>query len=469
MNIVLVNPSWRLGKESVVKKVVAIYPPLGLAYIASYLRENLDVSVEIIDAYAHNLSDEEYRNKIKKIKPDIVGITAYTPTLESALICAQITRHTIPNAEIILGGPHPTLLPGDILKNEAVDIVVRGEGERTMIDLCKMKYDCRKISQVKGISYKKEEKIINNEPREPIENLDIIPFPAWDLLPIDSYRPSSGTYKRLPAMSMITSRGCPFECTYCCKPIVGASVRYRSPENIIEEIIHLSERYGVKEISFYDDSFTLNKSRLIHLCDLIVKRGLDLTWSCSTRVDLVNQSLLDKMSSAGCISICYGIESGDQNILDTMKKGITLNQARDALKWTHKAGIETRTSYIFGFPEETIETMEKTINFALELNSDFAIFNLAIPLPGTELYENAKLRGLLYYDGIELYKRSIGGCPLIKVNGISRGELMYFYKNSYRRFYLRKEYLLNRLLKIESLYDVRRYIRGGIEFVRGMI
>ena len=216
-------------------------------------------------------------------------------------------------------------------------------------------------------------------------DIDQIPFPAREKLPMHIYRPASGAYKRLPVTNIITSRGCPFNCSFCSKSIFGSHVRQVSPEMVLEEIKMLITNFKIKELYFCDDSFTLGRKRCIEICELMLKYNLDLTWSCSTRVNLVDTYLLKLMKRAGCVSIGYGVESGDSQILAQINKGISFGQIRDAIKWTRSAGIESRTSYIFGFPGENSDTMKKTFNFAKALNSDFVIFNLAIPLPGTDI------------------------------------------------------------------------------------
>ena len=385
MRILLVNPPWKLSVKSVYSKTGAIYAPLGLAYIAAYLKKSLDIDVDILDARGLGLGFNEFQQELKKQRYTLVGITSYTPTSEDAFTTARIVKESDAKTSVIIGGPHATILPDVVLSNPHVDVVVRREGEDTFREVVHAVINQISLNDIAGISFKEGGHIHHNPQRQLMADIDQIPFPAREKLPMHIYRPASGAYKRLPVTNIITSRGCPFNCSFCSKSIFGSHVRQVSPEMVLEEIKMLITNFKIKELYFCDDSFTLGRKRCIEICELMLKYNLDLTWSCSTRVNLVDTYLLKLMKRAGCVSIGYGVESGDSQILAQINKGISFGQIRDAIKWTRSAGIESRTSYIFGFPGENSDTMKKTFNFAKALNSDFVIFNLAIPLPGTDI------------------------------------------------------------------------------------
>jgi radical SAM superfamily enzyme YgiQ (UPF0313 family) len=264
---------------------------------------------------------------------------------------------------------------------------------------------------------------------------------------------------------MITSRGCPFRCTFCSRAIFGNAVRLRSAEKVVDEMDHLHRRFGIREIYFADDCLTVDRERTMEICDRLLARGLDMTWTCSTRVNLVDREMLGAMKRAGCVSIGYGIETGDPERAKALRKGITLEQAREAVALTRGAGIETRTSYIFGFPGEDWRSLKQTLRVALEINSNFVIFNLAIPLPGTELYREAKEKGLLLADGFDLYPRTDGAHVLIRLEGISAEELKRFYDRAYQTYYLRPRYVWERLKRVRNWEDVRLNWKGLREFL----
>lgn len=299
MKVLLIYPPWQFKAET---------PPLGLACLAAVL-EKLGEDVKILDLDTYNLNtwEEELHNELKDNKFQIAGISVMTPLFTSALKVTQIIREVDPSIKIIMGGAHPTIYPNEILKNyNFVDIIVRGEGEETLAELIPLLKRETDLKDVKGISYRKGGEIIHNSDKPLIANLNSIPFPALHLLPINRYRNSIIPGKRM--MTLISSRGCPFNCYFCFKGIFGGRFRARSAENIVEEIEQISSKYGINLFYFYDDTFTLNKSRVFKFCKLLKERNLRVEWSCVTRVDCVTPSMLLEMKKAGCYSIHYGVE-----------------------------------------------------------------------------------------------------------------------------------------------------------------
>lgn len=488
MKVLLANPPWRLDQANVYSQTGAIFPPLGLASIAAVLRREGRFPVEILDAWGLGMGLDRFREEIRRRRPEVVGITAYTTTVVTALETAAAVKSVSPEIRVVLGGPHPTVRPDEVLARDEVDFVVRGEGEIAFPDLLRRMADLSHpspaapglprrdapapsaagadFSGIPGVSFKRGGKAVHNPGQSFVADLDAIPWPWRDGLPMEIYRPSLGAYKRLPAASVITSRGCPFACTFCSGSIFGRTVRRRSPENVLGEIGELTGRFGIREIYFADDCFTLDRELTAALCDLILGKRLDLTWICSTRVNLVDEPLLRLMKKAGCVSIAYGVESADEKQLQAMKKGITLKEAKRVIALTRRIGMEVRASYIFGLPGEDRASLERTLRLAIEINSDFVIFNIATPRPGTELYDDARARGLLIADGFDLYPLTDSAHGLIRLDGIAPAELEEFYRRAYRRYYFRPRYVLSRLARIRSIEDVRHHWRGMRGFFR---
>ncbi len=387
MDALLINPSQIQG-------IKGIYPNLGIGYIASVLQSK-GVNIKIHDVSATG----EISSELNKISP-IVGISSNSFNFSNAKSIAQEIKKTNPHTKIVLGGPQATLFPIDILNNPEFDIVCIGEGENTFLELLD---SLDKPDQVKGIAFREKNSIILNPRREIIKDLDSIPFPARNLMPMERY--FSPMSNGLSYDILITSRRCPFRCTYCA-PIGEKKFRKRSPENVADEIEELISEFGIRFIQFYDDSFSVNKKKVIALCDEINKRGLDFKWDARTRVDIVDTKLLEKMKGAGCVRIRYGVESGDPRILGLMNKDITLDQVREAVALTKQiGGMETLSYFMIGFPGESLESTMKTISLARELDTTHVRFNITTANPGTQLYNDALERGEFRGDPWRKYAR----------------------------------------------------------------
>jgi len=437
-------------------------PPLGIAYIAGYL-ESKGLKVGLIDAPALNYTIDDILEQVEKQKPAMIGISSITSTFHRAVLLAKKIKEKHPEIPIVLGGQHATIMKEKIHKeNDCFDIVVYGEGETTTYEIVKINKEgnlkSEYLKKVKGILFNDKNKIIITEPRPPIEDLDSLPYPARHLLPIKKYVPLPNQYKRKPVVHMIMIRGCPFSCSFCsASAVFGKKIRYPSPERAVEEIKHVIGKYGAKEISFWDDMITVNKEWLDRFCSLIIQNKLDIVWSCYARVDSVNLEMLKKMRQAGCWNIFYGIEAGDQQLLNNINKGITLEQSKNAVAWAKEACIEVRGSFMLCLPGETPELAKKTIAFAEELNPDYAQFSLTTPYPGTKLYEEAEKYGRLTTDFKEYHGWS---AVFIPYGYKSKEEALKIYKEAFRSFYMRPKYVLGRIIKINSISDIKRYLNG---------
>jgi radical SAM superfamily enzyme YgiQ (UPF0313 family) len=427
----LVSPPY----ESDVKSVVGVSPPpIGLAYLASVLRDGHDVRV--LDANGLGYGLDDVRRELKKFYPDVVGITSVTPSIYQAYRVAKIAKEVREDCKVIVGGPHVTFLPDRTLKEcRFIDVIVRGEGEETVRQLAEA-LEKGGWEKVKGITFRKGDRIISNESRPFIKNIDEIPFPSWDLLPMDKYQFCGQRYA-----SMLTSRGCPFNCSFCASSrLFGGFWRGRSPENVVEEIRLLHDKFGVKNIEFVDDTFTLDQKRAERICDEIVREGLDISWGASSRVDTLSRSLVEKMKKAGCWILFLGIESGCQKILDVIGKRITIEQARKAVKIIKEAGVQVLGSFIIGFLQDTIETISETIRFAKTLNLDYAEFSILTPYPGTPIYEHAKKNNLLLTEDWSKYT---GLEPTVKIEGVSSSKLKSLLQRAYLTFYITPKNIYN--------------------------
>jgi radical SAM superfamily enzyme YgiQ (UPF0313 family) len=438
MKITLINPPASHVESLYVVGMKA--PPLGLAYLASTL-ERSGHEVEIIDASALELSISQIKSVLEKDQPEIIGVTATTPTIYNAFKIVKAAKEVCPGSFTVLGGSHPSFQPTETLKEcPYLDAVCVGEGEETIVELAEALKGNKCLSDVKGIAYKSKGNVMKNPPRPFIENLDSLPFPAWHLLPMGNYTLFG---KKTVICHMMSSRGCPFQCIFCSSSLFfGKKYRARTAKNVVDEMECLISKYNPESIEFSDDEFTLNGKRVEDICSEIKRRGLDVWWACSSRVDTISTSLLKKMRAAGCFLIYFGIESGSQRILNYIKKGISIEQVRKAVRWTREAGIKTLGSFIIGFPDETKEEIEKTVRFSKELKLDYAQFSIATPYPGTELYEMAKRKRLLFTED---WSRYTAAKPVMAMKNLNIEELLRIFKKAYIRFYLSPAILLRNL------------------------
>jgi anaerobic magnesium-protoporphyrin IX monomethyl ester cyclase len=436
-----------------ISKAAGSVPPLGLLYIASVLNKN-GFKVSVSDG-----SKESYDDILKKLyreKPEIVGISVMTFLWNRTKQMIDEIKKMLPKTFIVVGGSHPTVFKKKcLIESPLLDAVVVGEGEYTMLDLAK-NLEKRSFGGIKGLIYRRKNKIFENPPRPFIKNLDSIPFPARNLINIFDYVPAPEEYKNLPMTTMISSRGCPFRCIFCSR-LAGSYVRLRSPKNLIYEIKELVEDYKIKEIQFHDDTFTINRERIINFSKLIKEEKLDIRWSVNSRVDTVDKKLLRIMKDAGCWKIFFGIESLSQKNLNILKKGVIRSQIFNAIKWSREVGIETEASFMFGTPGDGFADGLKMIETIKKLNVDYALFFLLTPFPGTELYDNVKKHGNLVsnnFDDFTTHK------AVFVPYGLTEKELEKLVPIAYKKFYIRSNYILRSVLKIRSLEDIRRYSKA---------
>jgi len=438
---------------------------LGLGYLATSLESRGD-KVKILDIGIQGESEKKISKFIELFSPDVVGITVQTHNYSKALMIAGLVKRLNPKCPVIMGGPHPSVLTEDTLSEPTVDIVVRGEGDITIVELM----DCLEhgggLDSVRGISFKKNDVIIHTEDRPFIKDINTIPFPAWHLFDMDGYLAKIKGCKVAPVLS---SRGCPYKCIFCYRgPAAGKIFRPRVPENVINEIEQLKNRYGIGDILFVDDTFTLNQKRAEKICDLLIEKKLGISWRCQTRADCLNIDLLRKMKLSNCIDISMGVESGNRQILAATQKqkkntnynkelninGFLQNQesnesiedksykeiVKKAFNMAAEVGISTSATFIIGLPGDTKESVQETIDFAKELNPNHAIFYAAMPYPGTELAQTIKERGGKLpenWDDYRLMSSDIASSKMLadfNISELSEKELSYFLKTAQMEF-----------------------------------
>ena len=389
-------------------------PPLGLAYVASML-EQQDHEVSILPRPTFDMNLEDVERELVKEAPDIVGMTCVTMTASEVVKIGAICRRILPDTKVVVGGIHPTFAYPVMLTNhgDCIDFIVRFEGEYTILDLLQ---NLDNPSRVKGLAFVKDNQIVVTPDRPLIEDLDDLPFPARHLLPMH-------VYEKYSKGNMLSSRGCPFSCLYCSLVrFVGRKFRVVGPQRIVEEIKHLVDTYHVNFVDFVDACFTVNRTRVKEICNLMIEEGLNVTWRCSSRVDLVSEELLDLMSDAGCVSIFYGVESGVESILNSSGKKITVETIKNAFKWSQERNIKRTASYIIGLPGETMETALETLNFVRGLDPDEISPGIFYPFPGTDVYYDPEKYGVHMLFG-EAPPFDTLCSPAIRTEGLTEDQL----------------------------------------------
>jgi anaerobic magnesium-protoporphyrin IX monomethyl ester cyclase len=377
MKVLLLNPSSR----GTLRIVGILFPPIGLLYVAAATRAR-GHKVQVVDRSVD-------RRKIDFSLFDVVGVHSDTTRFERALELARQAKAA--GARVVMGGPHPCFMAGQILKTGAVDAIVRGEGEETFPDLLDAWENGSDPTSIPGIILLTSEDALDGGERERIQDVDGLPFPARDLVDLSSYNQTRMGYRTITPIH--TSRGCPYRCRFCSSTrFDGANWRARSSESVLAELEYLVHELGYGAVAFMDDNFTFSPNRIHEICDGILRRAFDLDWWCFSRVDTIvrHPEMVQHMAEAGARSIFIGVESPNSKVLDHFHKGIDPDQAVEAVQILKRNGIETWASYILGAPEENREDLSATIRFARRLDTNTAEFTLLTPYPGTEIYEELK-------------------------------------------------------------------------------
>ena len=468
MKISLINPcvNQELAYGKRFKRLGAVLPPLGLCYLAGVLKKERYM-VDIVDVNLLNLSHEDILKKIKEELPNVIGLYATTLGIEIAEDLAKSIKDNFPQIYVVIGGPHISGYGKDILKCEYFDFGIMGEGEYSFLNLMKhLESGGENFEGLKGLVYHRDGEIVQNEPVLPIQNLDEIPFPARGLLsPIKNYHPKIMLFKEQPLAHIFTSRGCPYRCIFC-QTSFGKKVRFHSAEYVADEITMLVNDFGAREIKINDDTFSLKEDRVLNIFRILKKRGIIIPWSCNVRVDTIkDRSFLKAMKDSGCWLIRPGLESGNQKVLDTLKKGITLEQSRRVCHWAREVGLKIQASFIIGNPLDTEETILETIDFAKSLPIHYPSFSLMTPFPGTELWETVGEYGSFSYN--KFSDLALSHNPTFIPKGLDKEKLIYLYKKAYRDTYLNPNMILRQLKGIDSFVEVKRLWSAAFSFLSG--
>lgn len=446
----------------------AIRPPDWLAYATAVLEEAGE-QAELYDFPAMNWDNDRLRQLIREKQPQFVVLDSTTPSIYSDIECARIAKQESP-ARVIMVGTHATALPEQTLKEAkgAIDVIALGEYDYTIRDIVQ---GWDNLENIPGICYLDKGGFHTTSPRPLIADLDNLPFPAWHHIDIRKYFDAGRLY---PYIDIIAGRGCPYQCTFCLWPqlMFGQKYRFRSVKSVIHEIeydLKIFPHLKQGEFFFEDDTFTVNKERALELCEEIRRRGLKITWSCNARPDIYDLELFKAMKASGCRLLLVGFESGDQEILNRMKKNLKVEDSVQFMKTAKDAGLQVHGCFVFGMPGETMETMEKTLQFALSLGLTTVQFAGAVPFPGTEYYNSCESQGLLKAKSWTDWLESGEQTPIVDYPGLTSQEINAYVDKSLKCFYFRPSYMWNFLLKTKDLNDLYRKARGVWNFLAYLI
>jgi radical SAM superfamily enzyme YgiQ (UPF0313 family) len=485
IDILLINPpssvAERYGKENL-GEIGGDLIPLGMASLTAHIREK-GYGVGVLDCPTLKIDNKKVYEIIVQKDPAIIGFSSTTYALSRAIELAKEIRIKLPNKLTVIGGSHANVAGIETANNyDVFDIIAYGlDGEYILHDIVKkfseknynrnqFMTDFTMLENIKGIIYKKNNMTIRNLPRENIKNLDELPLPARDLFPMERYKPLPNQYKKLPLTNMVVIRGCPYFCTFCDQSGTGA--RRRSPQKVIEEIKQCIEKFGIKEISFWDDTMSYHKKWMKEFLDLLIKENLDLCWSCYAAVNTVDENLLKLMRKAGCWNIFYGYETAIDDLaknIQTNKKNRDFEKMKQVARWTKEAGIEVRASFLIGLPGETPELAKKTIQNAIDLDPDYAQFTLVCPYPGTKLAKEIGEGKWGKFVSHNLEEYQCWNVTWLPDGYKSVEELKNMERYAFRKFYLRPGYIIKRIMKIRSFEDVKRYIKGGTALAKAFL
>lgn len=420
--------------------------PSGLSYLAAVAREN-GIDVRILDQYAESLSMDRVVERIRDFSPDLIGYSSTTPNFYSAISLIRDVRQQFPDILTVMGGQHASFFPEKTVADEAVDFAIRDEGEYPLVALCKaIEKGDGDYSGISGLSFTGPSGPVHNPKIDSID-VDSLPFPAYDLLPMHLYSSPSYTKFAMPCFQMVASRGCPFRCTYCINAELDIAARYRkrNVDSILDEIEMLIHDFGAKQIQFWDPIFPLGQKHAHEFCGKLIARGLHkkIVWNCTTRAETLNEEVIKLMYKAGCRGVGFGIESGVPELLEMVNKKTNLDKVREVCKIARKTGLVVAGAFILGFPDETPEMTRQTIDFAKSLDIHYAQFSIMVPYPGTPLYEQLKAKGEVRapeeQDFIR-FNQSIGLTdvePLFVPKGRTSADLANWQKKAYPEFYFR--------------------------------
>lgn len=431
-----------------------VIQPIGLAYISSFLKFR-GKNVVLKDAQPERMKRIEIIRFVASQKPDLLGLSAMTYNVPIVASLIPQLKAYLPDLKVVLGGPHASAEPLKTLEQiPDLDFIVQGEGESTLDELCDAIMGNHTYRGVKGIGFRENGHLIINQRRDPIPDLDKLPFPDWGAFPMEKYW--DGYTTRNNYARIFGSRGCPFHCSFCgVQTIFGKGIRYRSPENIVQEVEYLYDAHNVRELLIGDSTFNTDRNWVREICEGILDTKKKIIWRASIRAGLVDKETASLMKKAGCQAVVLGVESADEEMLRSMNKGQRISEIQKGIDILNEVGLESHHHYIIGLPGDTVESIEKSIEFAKKNSLASASFFFATPLPGTRFFDRAKEEGLKIDDWTRLHNYTISYVP----QGMTKDELNACYRKAVKTFYLRPSYLFRRLSHIHSLVSLKIHMR----------
>src|SRR3989339_793111 len=466
LNVLLISAPY-VDLYGPIKSAAGRYFPLGLGYIASFLKKN-GYSVSLYEPEAQKLNIEEISKIFAEKKPDIVGIGSATPNFYNAVELAKLAKKTC-NCKVILGGIHASAIPEFIIEkyHTCFDYLVVGEGEYTMLELLKCLENKQMPDSVPGLCFWHENKVNLTPCRPFIMDLDSLPYPARDMIPQELFYPNLHNARYSKCFTILTSRGCPFNCSFCASGLtLGKKYRVNSAEYVLGEMSMLKEQYGARQLLITNDTFTINKNRLLEICEGMIKKKLNLEWFCFSQITAVDEETLKLMKRAGCYNIGFGIESASPRILKIMGKPYSPQQCKTVIDAANRLGMKTQAFFVFGEPEETIEEINSTVNFAIDINPTLSFFNMLVPYPGTKdfqyFFKDIPLDQIDWKNFVAIGTKSV-------INKNSNLDLEKIVFNANLKFYMRPRQLLHIISKIKTFHELYSYIKGGLGLLAQMI
>jgi len=469
MKILLINPPRKneiIGNNPrIIEEKRGVNPSLGILYIAAYIEKHTTHSVKVIDAQVGNLDYDAIRSRIADEAPQVVGITAMTMTMIDVLETVRQVKSVSLEIKIVLGGPHAILFPEETIALPGIDYLVIGEGEIIFTKLIDALEKKSAFHTIPGIVYKKNGEVIHTETPTFIEDLDALPFPARHLTPYNQYNALLSKGKIVT--TIFTSRGCPYKCTFCDRPGLGKKFRARSAMNVVDELEDCVNK-GIFDFLFYDDTFTVQRQRVIDICNEICRRKLDIAWDIRARVDTVDETVLAHLKKAGCHGIHYGIEAGTEKILKRLNKGIQLQQAINIFNLTKKYRISTLAYFMIGNPGENLDDINSTFKLMKVLKADYVHLTILTPFPGTQIYFDGLKSGIIKED----YWRKFAQNPTREFHPshwneiFSKEQLDELLVKGYKSFYLRPSYIAKKILSVHSTHEFKKKAAAGLRVLK---
>jgi anaerobic magnesium-protoporphyrin IX monomethyl ester cyclase len=470
VKVLLINPPATMtlsgNLPTVVDEERGHNPPLGILYLAAFLRREKVCDVEVIDAQVEELDYPALKERIRNVNADMVGISAMTFTLLDCIKVARIVKELHPKIPIAWGGSHIHIYADETIRLPEADFCFTGEGEHAFVELIKVLHKPDEWDKIQGLVFRRNGKVVRTPTRKLLANddLDLLPFPARELVPYQKY--SSVMAKRDPITTMFTSRGCPFRCSFCDRPHLGKNFRANSPSYVVNEMEECINM-GIREFLIYDDTFTVDKKRVHAICDEILRRKLDIGWDVRAKVNTIDADLLKHMKAAHCERIHYGVEAGTDRIMKVLRKGITTEETRKVFKMTKEAGIDTLAYFMIGSPSETRDEIRQTFEFMQALDPDYTHITILTPFPATEIYYQGLSSGLLKEDYWKNF--ALNPNPEFKpkfwTEILTEQELQQLIVEAYRSFYSRPSYIFKKMVQLRSFAELRRKVKAGFRIL----